>query len=173
MLKKVILVAAGATAVLAGGVAIVGSVMTTHVLTVTRTTSATSEAVWQQWEDVPNRTRWDQGLEWARIDGAFVTGAGGEVKLKGQPPRRFEILEARPPTTYTDRFFLPLGAQMDWLHSVEDVGGNQRQVTFRIEVSGPTSLLLTPILKHILKDEIPATVDKLVEIAEQGAVPTR
>jgi hypothetical protein len=173
MRKKAILLAASAAAVLAGAVAIAGSVMTTHILTVTRTTSATREAVWQQWEDVPNRTRWDQGLEWARIDGAFVGGTRGEVKLKGQPPRQFEILEARRPTTYTDRFFLPVGAHMDWSHTVEDVGDNQRQVAFRIEVSGPTSLLLTPILKHILKDEIPATVDKLVETAEQDTAATR
>jgi hypothetical protein len=62
---------------------------------------------------------------------------------------------------------------MDWSHTVEDVGDNQRQVAFRIEVSGPTSLLLTPILKHILKDEIPATVDKLVETAEQDTAATR
>jgi hypothetical protein len=60
MRKKVILVAAVATAVLAGAVAVAGTVRTTHVLTVTRTTSATSEAVWQQWKDVPNRTQWDQ-----------------------------------------------------------------------------------------------------------------
>jgi Polyketide cyclase / dehydrase and lipid transport len=173
MRKKAILVAASAAVVLAGAVAITGSVRTTHILTVTRTTSATSEAVWQQWEDVPNRTRWDQGLEWARIDGAFVGGTRGEVKLKGQPPRQFEILEARRPTTYTDRFFLPVGAQMDWSHTVEDVGDNQRQVAFRIEVRGPTSLLLTPILKHILSGEIPATVDKLVETAEQDTAATR
>ena len=173
MRKKVILVAAVATAVLAGAVAVAGTVRTTHILTVTRTTSATSEAVWQQWKDVPNRTQWDQGLEWARIDGRFAAGTRGEVKLKGQPLRRFEILEARPPTTYVDRFFLPLGAEMDWFHSVEDVGDNQRRVTFRIEVRGPTSLVLTPILKHILRGEIPETVDKLVEIAEQGAVATR
>jgi hypothetical protein len=173
MRKKVILMSAVATAVLAGAVAVAGAISTTHVVTVTRTTSATSEAVWRQWKDVPNRTQWDEGLEWARIDGDFATGTRGEVKVKGQPPRRFEILEARPPTTYIDRFFLPLGAKMDWLHSVEDVGDNQRRVTFRIEVSGPTSLVLTPIMKHILRSEIPATVDKLVEIAEQGAVATR
>jgi len=62
---------------------------------------------------------------------------------------------------------------MDWFHSVEDVADNQRQVTFRIEISGPTSLVLTPILKHILAGEIPATVDKLVEIAKRGAVAPR
>jgi hypothetical protein len=173
MRKKVILMAAVATTVLAGAIAVAGAVSTTHVVTVTRTTSATSEAVWQQWKDVPNRTQWDEGLEWARIDGDFATGTRGEVKVKGQPPRRFEILEARPPTTYIDRFFLPRGAKMDWFHSVEDVGDNQRRVTFRIEVSGPTSLVLAPIMKHILKSEIPATVDKLIDTAEQGAVSTR
>jgi Polyketide cyclase / dehydrase and lipid transport len=173
--RKKIVIVVSVAAVLLAGMALLGSLRATRIITVSRTTVAPSETVWALWADVPNRTRWDRGLDWARIDGEFARGAGGEVKVAGQPPRRFTIMEAEPPYRYTDRFYLPLGTKMDWRHSVEELGTNQRQVTFRIEVSGPTSFMLAPILKLILRDEIPATVDTLVEVAEEqsDSPPTR
>jgi hypothetical protein len=65
---------------LAAGLAAVGTSRTTHVLTVSRTTTASPETIWDLWADVANRTRWDEGLEAARIDGPFQQGASGEIK---------------------------------------------------------------------------------------------
>ena len=61
----------------------------------------------------------------------FETGATGDVTLKGQPARRFEILECEPLRRYTDRFFLPGRSTMDWHHTIEDRGNGTRTVTFR------------------------------------------
>jgi hypothetical protein len=47
---------------LTAGLAAVGTWRTTHVLTVSRTTTASPEAIWELWADVANRTRWDEGL---------------------------------------------------------------------------------------------------------------
>jgi hypothetical protein len=152
----------------AAGLAAVGTWRTTHVLTVSRPTTASPAAIWELWADVANRTRWDDGLEGARIDGPFQQGASGEVKLRDQPPRRFEVIECQPMRRYTDRFFLPLGTTMDWQHSVEERGPNQRQVTFRVVANGPTSLVLAPVLRRILEGELPQTVDKLINLAEHS-----
>jgi hypothetical protein len=151
---------------LSAAAAAVGALTTTHVATVTRTTTASPEAIWNLWADVPNRTRWDSGLVWARIDGPFQQGATGEVRLKDQPTRRFEVVDSRPPRRYTDRFFLPMGTSMDWHHSIDELDDNRRQVTFRVEVTGPTALILAPIAKNILGDELPQTIDRLTAIAE-------
>lgn len=139
-----------------------------HVFTATRQTAASELAVWELWADVARRIVWDDSLEWARADGDFVSGATGELKLKDQPPRKFEIIECEPPTQYTDRFFLPMGAKMDWHHSVVDLGTGNREVTFRVEVRGPTAFLLAPVLRRILKTKLPPTVEKLVSLAEQA-----
>ena len=151
---------------LAAGLVAVGTSRTTHVLTVSRTTTASPEAIWDLWADVANRTRWDEGLEGARIDGPFQQGASGEVKLRYQPPRRFQVIECQPMRRYTDRFYLPLGTTMDWQHSVDKHGPNQRQVTFRVVANGPSSLVLAPVLRRILEGELPQTVDKLINLAE-------
>ena len=153
---------------LAAGLAADGTSRTTHVLTVSRTTTASPETIWELWADVANRTRWDEGLEAARIDGPFRQGASGEVKLRDQPPRRFQVIECQPMRRYTDRFYLPMGTTMDWQHSVEERGHSQRQVTFQVVVKGPTSLAMAPVMRRILESELPRTVDKLVGLAEHS-----
>jgi hypothetical protein len=165
-ISKVVLGVGLGVVTLTAGLAAVGTSRTTHVLTVSRTTTASPEAIWELWADVANRTRWDEGLEWARIDGPFQQGASGQVKLRDQPTRRFEIIECQPMRRYTDRFFLPLGTTMDWHHAVEERGPNQRQVTFRVVAKGPSSLVLAPVLRRILQGELPQTVDKLINLAE-------
>jgi hypothetical protein len=137
-----------------------------HVITVTRRTAAQPDAIWRLWADVPNRTRWDDALERITLEGRFQAGAAGIVKLRGQPERRFEIVQCVPPQAYTDRFFLPLGAKMDWAHTIGE-GGGERAVTFDISVTGPTSPILVPVLRRILRHELPSTVDKLIALAER------
>ena len=137
-----------------------------HIVTVTRKTTAKPQIIWEFWANVEKRTRWDDSLEYAKIDGPFRSGMSGVVRLKGQPERRFEIVESVPYHRYTDRFFLPLGGKMDWVHTITEVEGGY-EVTFDISVKGPTSFLLGPIMKHILSRELPPTVEKLIAIAQE------
>jgi hypothetical protein len=147
--------------------AIVGSTTNVRVIEVTRKTTATREQIWELWADVPNRTRWDSDLEYAKLDGPFRAGSMGEVKLEGQPARKFLITHCEPLQGYTDRFFLPFYAKMHWHHTIKETGGG-REVTFRIEVSGPSALILAPIMRSILRDSLPPSIDKLVSLAEEA-----
>jgi hypothetical protein len=52
--------------------AIVGTTTSVAVIEVKRETTATREQIWELWADVPNRTRWDRDLEYAKLDGRFV-----------------------------------------------------------------------------------------------------
>lgn len=133
------------------------------VITVTRATTAAPEVIWELFADIGGRTRWDDALE--SIDGDFELGGLGRVKLKGQPERTWEIIECVRPQRYTDRFHLPMGGRMEWVHSIEPVEGGC-EVTFDISVGGPTALILLPIMRSILSRELPPTVDKLVAVAE-------
>lgn len=168
-LKIIVIIMAGLV-IFAGAAAIIGSRTTMKIITVTRKTTASEQAIWELWANAPDRTRWDDSLEWATINGPFEKGATGEVKLKGQPVRKFEIMEAVPDARYTDRFYLPMGGKMDWHHSITELGDGQREVTFAIEASGPTVFLLGPIMKQILKNDLPPTVEKLLQVAESASL---
>jgi hypothetical protein len=138
-----------------------------HVITVARRTTAYPENIWKLWADVPNRRSWDDSLEYANLEGSFQSGAAGRIKLKGQPERKFEILDCIPLQKYTDRFFLSMGGKMDWVHTITKTGDGHN-VTFDVNVFGPTSLILALIMKSILRDVLPPTVEKLISLAEQA-----
>jgi uncharacterized protein YndB with AHSA1/START domain len=146
-------------------IAVVGQSRSHHVITVTRTTVATPEYLWALWSDPANPPRWDPAQEYSRVDGPFGVGQTGVVKVTGQPERAFTVVECTPLRSYTDRFHLPAGAAMDWRHTIVDLGPT-RAVTFEVTITGPTALILKPILTNVLQGELPATVDTFVRVAE-------
>jgi hypothetical protein len=145
--------------------AAVGQFRSHSIITVSRITNATPEHLWALWSDPANPPRWDAAHESSRIDGPFQVGQTGAVKVEGQSERRFTVIECTPLRSYTDRFHLPAGAAMDWRHTIVD-HGTSRTVTFEVSVKGPTALILKPILSDVLEAELPATVDRFVQVAE-------
>jgi hypothetical protein len=160
------LIIVGALCAVVVSAAIIGSATNVPVIEVTKKTTATREQIWELWADVPNRTRWDAGLEYVTLNGPFRAGSTGEVKLEGQPARKFLITYCEPLVGYTDRFFLPFYGKMDWHHTIKETKGGC-EVTFRVEVSGPSALILAPVMKNILQEDLPPTVDKLISLAEE------
>lgn len=122
--------------------------------------------MWELWADVPERTEWDKGLEYIEVDGPFQAGTTGTVKVEGQGPISYEIIEVVPKERYTDRFESLLWTHTDWHHQIEpnDQGGHD--VTWRLEARGPLSLISLPVLKNIFGEEVPAAVDEFVDLAE-------
>lgn len=164
--RRIAVATLGALAVAALAVAVAGSLSSRHLITVRRTTTAPAATVWELWSAVPQRTRWDPSLEWATLDGPFQAGSRGTLKIHDQPAREFEIVEATPNRSYTDRYFLPLGARMDWEHTITDTGPDRREVVFTVTLKGPTSVVLAPILTGILNNELPTAVDQLIHLSE-------
>jgi hypothetical protein len=126
--------------------------------------NASLEELWKLW-DFDNRKEWDSSLEWVDANGQFELGQTGLLKLKEQPPRKFKITEFEKYKLYTDRYYLPLGGKMDWVHTLEQTE-NGIIVKWDIAVNGPSALMLLPVMRIMLKDELPKTVRKFIEIAE-------
>ena len=125
------------------------------------------EQLWELW-DFDKRKEWDSALEFVEADGRFELGQTGLLKLKEQPSRKFKITEFEKHRLYTDRFYLPLGGKMDWRHTLEETA-NGIKVKWDIRVSCPSALMLLPIMRIILKEELPKTVEKYIEIAEKNS----
>lgn len=150
-----------------GALAAIGSLRTTHVITVSRTTTATPEAIWALFADVSGRPRWDPALDWIWIEGHYRAGAVGQVKVADQPPRTLTVAAIDPYRSNADHISLPLGSHSQWHHQITEIGNGHRTITFRVEVTGPVSLASAAVLKAVLDDELPRVVDNLVELAEQ------
>ena len=53
-------------------------------------TKGSPEDVWRLWADVGTWPKWDDGIEWCRMDGPFREGSRGEMKPKGGPKVKFQ-----------------------------------------------------------------------------------
>ncbi|MBB4934625.1 hypothetical protein F4561_005445 [Lipingzhangella halophila] len=165
-LRKVILSITGALLGVIALLAVIGSVRDTHVVTVTRSTDASRDVLWDLWADVPARTEWDKGLEYIELDGPFEAGTTGTVKVEGQDPINYEVVAVDPKNSYTDRFNSLPWTHTDWHHEIEPNGDGGYDVTWRLEARGPLSLLTLPVLKGIFGEEVPTAVDEFVALAE-------
>lgn len=146
--------------------AVIGSLRDTHIVTVTRSTDASRDVIWDLWADVPARTEWDKGLEYIELDGPFKAGATGTVKVEGQDPIAYEVVEVVPKERYTDRFESLPWTHTDWHHTIEPNDQGGYDVTWRLEANGPLSLITLPVTKSIFGEEVPTAVDEFVELAE-------
>lgn len=126
--------------------------------------AASAGEVWRRWEDVGTWQEWDDGIEWCRLDGAFVAGGKGRLRPRGGPTVRFTLLEVVPGVGFRDRSHLPL-ASLDFTHGLEPVDGGVR-ITHRVEISGPLGWLFGRLMGAGFRAGLPATVRSLAAAAE-------
>jgi polyketide cyclase/dehydrase/lipid transport protein len=112
-----------------------------YALTVT---DLSRDEVWRAWEDVNHWNRWDDDLEFARLDGAFKKGERFTLKPKGGPRVTIELAEVERLASFTDLTRFPL-ARMWGTHELRD---SSRGLVLRsvIRVDGPLAFLWRKIV---------------------------
>ncbi len=130
-------------------------------------TDAERQKIWQLWSDVPNWPKWDDGLEWCRMDGPFAVGTKGELKPKGAPKVSFVMTDVRPLESYSDLSYLPL-THLTFTHTLEQLPNGKLLIRHRAHCKGLLAPLLYLTLRRDLKKGMPQSVQTLAKIAEQG-----
>lgn len=164
--RKIVPMLAGIPLAAIALLATIGSLRESHIIKVTRSTCANQDVMWELWVNVPERVEWDKGLEYINVDGPFEEGATGTVKVEGQGPIKYKIIEVDPKNGYTDRFESLLWTYTDWHHRIEPDGEGCYAVTWELKARGPLSIISLPVLKRIFGEEVPSAVDEFVELAE-------
>jgi len=100
-------------------------------------TSAEPAEVWRRLLEVGTWPEWDSGVTWAELDGPFVSGARGRMKLLGEGARTFRLAGVVDNSTFTALVSLFL-AEIRHIHGQEpsDLG---TRMTHRVEIQGPLS----------------------------------
>jgi hypothetical protein len=137
-----------------------------HVVTVTRRTTAKPEVIWRLWADVPNRTRWDDALERITLQGPFQSGRRWNREVAGSTRAQVQGVGHRAAAGVHGPVF-PASWRQDGLGAHHQRGGRRACCDVDISITGPTSPLLAPVLKSILRRELPSTLSKLIALAEQ------
>ena len=131
-------------------------------------TAASPESIWPLYTDVPAWPRWDQGLEWVTLSGSFAAGSAGSLKVPGQDPLPFKILDVRPLEGFSDETYIPnLAIRFD--HSLEQTTTGTTRITHRVIITGPAAEEAGPHLGPEITSDVPQAMESLARLALQSS----
>jgi Polyketide cyclase / dehydrase and lipid transport len=128
-------------------------------------TSATPAALWHLYSDVATWPRWDAAFEAVTLDGPFAAGSRGLLKLRGQEPLAFTIVEAEPKRRFVDETEIA-GGLVRFRHRIEPVGASRVRLTHEVEIDAPPPL--AEQLGAKITAGIPHTMAAIAALAEEG-----
>ena len=134
-------------------------------------TDASPESIWPLYTDVPAWPRWDQGLEWVTLTGPFAAGSTGSLKVPGQDPLPFKVLEVRPMEGFSDETYIP-GLAIRFDHSLERMAAGKTRITHRVIITGPAADDLGSDLGPQITADVPEAMASLAHLAQQSGAPS-
>jgi hypothetical protein len=130
----------------------------------TAITTALPESVWRLYADVANWNRWDDGVEWSRVDGEFGLGARGRLKPRGGPAVPFRVTACVPGELLVDVSSLPL-CRIEFTHRLVREGDRTR-ITHEVRFAGPLGFFFKRVIGPGIRTGLPGAVAGLVRLAE-------
>ncbi|WP_062647708.1 SRPBCC family protein [Streptomyces maremycinicus] len=129
-------------------------------------TTATPEAVWRLWADVPSWGTWNAEIEKIEIDGPFAAGARITMTPPGDDPIVLRLAEAVEGERFVDeaRFGDLL---LRTVHRIERIDGSRIRVVYRMEITGTGADEAGPQIGPGITADWPDTLAALVAVAER------
>ena len=121
-----------------------------HSLT---TKEVTKEQMWKLFSDVNNWHTWDNGIEYAKMDGKFEKGNFFELKPKGGPKVKIQLVETTVNKSFTDFTQFPL-AKMYGEHYFEETPDGLK-ITTTMRINGPLAFLWRRLVAQGIADSLP------------------
>ncbi len=133
----------------------------------TTATTASPDAIWKVWTDVPNWKQWDDGLKDAYLDGKFEVGAKGSLIPDKGPKSKFIITEIEEGKSYTFKTRIPFG----WLVIKRSLQteNNVTQFTHDVDFTGFLKKPLGNSIGKRYRTLLPEVMDKIKKLAESNS----
>lgn len=131
----------------------------------TQTTTATPAQLWAHYTHPESWSEWDEGTEYARVDGVFAVGSTGTLKPVGGPKTTFRLEEVTEEVSFTDVTRLPL-AKLRFSHRIE-TAGEVATLVHRVEITGLLSPLFARVIGKNVAAGLPDAMRRLAELAEK------
>lgn len=129
------------------------------------TKEATKEQMWKLFADVNNWHTWDNGIEYAKLDGKFEKGNHFLLKPKKGPKIKIELYETIPNGKFVDLTHFPL-AKMYGEHTFEDTPEGLK-LTVTMKVSGVLGFLWKKIVAQDIVNHLPEEMQNQVRVASK------
>ncbi len=128
-------------------------------------TTTSPESIWRCWMDVAGWPGWDEGLEWATIQGPVTVGSSGAIKWCGGERVPFRVVELVEGRSFTC-LVRTLGSNLIFVHSLEPSSLGTK-LTHRVESRGIMAWYLGLTLGRRLRESVPIAARKLAHMAEK------
>lgn len=131
----------------------------------TETKDVTKEQMWKLFADVNNWHTWDQGIEFARLEGKFEKGNHFQLRPKGGPNVKVQLLDVIENQRFLDVTRFPLARMYDD-HVFEETENGLR-ITNTISVRGPLSFLWVRLVAQKIVSNLPTDIQEQIKAASQ------
>ena len=129
------------------------------------TKKATKEQIWKLFANVNNWHTWDEGVEYANIEGAFEKGNHFILKPKGGPKVKIALIETIVNKKFVDctKFLL---ATMYGEHIFEETTEGLKMTT-TMTVKGPLTFLWVKLVAKNIVEHLPKEMQTQAETASK------
>jgi len=117
------------------------------------TKEITKEQIWKLFADVNNWHTWDNGIEFAKLEGKFEKGNHFILRPKGGPNVKVELLETIENKSFLDVTKFPLAKMYDY-HLFEETEDGLK-ITNTISMQGILGFLWVKIVAQKIADALP------------------
>jgi hypothetical protein len=131
----------------------------------TVTKDVTKEQMWKLFANVNTWHTWDEGIEFASIEGKFEQGNHFYLKPKGGPKVKIELFETIENQKFIDLTKFPL-AKMYGEHTFEDTKDGLK-ITTTMKVEGFLSFLWIKLVAQGIVDSLPSEMIQQIKIASK------
>ncbi|MCO6533266.1 MULTISPECIES: hypothetical protein [Lactobacillus] len=95
-------------------------------------TDLTAADIWQYYANIDNWFAWEGDLEKVTLDGDFIQGTKGQMKLEGQPAMDFVLESVTANEEFTDRTPIPGMGDVYFTHQIGKKGA-KTTITHSVE----------------------------------------
>lgn len=128
-------------------------------------TQAKPETIWELYSDITAWTTWDEGIEYASLDGPFVAGTRGLLQPQGQDKLSFQLTDVEPLSGFSDVTDIPdAGVEVRFVHRLQKTLEGTR-ITHAVSIQGPNAENFGPQFIAALSQGIPRTMERLAALA--------
>ncbi|PKB18108.1 SRPBCC family protein [Flavobacterium sp. 5] len=128
------------------------------------TKEITREQIWKLFSDVNNWHIWDDGIEFAKLEGKFEKGNFFILRPKGGPNVKVELLETVENKMFLDVTKFPLAKMYDE-HTFEETSEGLK-ITNTITVTGILGFLWRKLVAQNIVDNLPKDMQQQIKSAK-------
>ena len=128
------------------------------------TKEVTKEQMWKLFADVNNWHIWDEGIEFAKMEGEFEKGNFFTLRPKGGPNVKVELLETVENKSFLDVTKFPLAKMFD-NHTFEETP-NGLKLTTTMKVEGLLGFVWRKMVAQKIVDTLPEDMQQQIKTAK-------